>query len=263
MKTHAPFRILRLKHIAVLISMIATMQLSSQTIATSQATFVLTPPGELAGSTAARSAKRVAELAISAMTNDAEKIVSDQKDLQNRIEDYDSDNKKYDRDLARYDQELNAYDSNLTVYENELSSYDRDLAPHDAAVSAYNALAPESRDEGTYNQLMSSKNRLDNWLSSLDAKKAVLDSELSVLNGKKATLDMAYNDLNQRYNQLNYEQNALDIKMGDAYRQLEQLHKYAIEINKLLERWQEPIINTYNLNTPLEQLKALSNKGWN
>lgn len=257
-----PLRVFSLKHIVILMLMVGTLPLFSQTIVTSQGTFVLIPPKDLVSSSAARSAKAVAELAIPAVANDANKVIADKKDLQNKIDAYNNDNKKYDEALANYNKELAVYNSHLKPYEDELALYNRDLEPHNTAVAANNALAPENRNPTTYQQLVASKNRLDTWLANLNTKKAVLDGELSVLNTKKAVLDRTLSDLNSKFSQYDNQYKSMDIKLGEAYRQLNQLHQYAIEINKLLEKWQEPIINTKNLNTPLEQLKALSNKGW-
>ena len=256
-----PIRFL-LNHFVFLILLLGTEPLLSQSITSSQGSFVLIPPGELVDSTAARSAKRVAELAMAAVTSDAEKLISQDKEIKTRGENYDQDNQKYGEDLAAYNAELATYNTHLKPYEDELATYSSDLSNYDASLNAYNALPGEQRDTGTYNYLMGEFTRLDNWHSNLDSKKAVLDNEFAVVMGKKSALDVRYNDLMSRYNQMDTDNKAIKAKLGTAYRQLEQINQYAMEINKLLEKWQEPVINTKNLNTPLEQLKALSNKGW-
>lgn len=266
MKTyHVSRNLLRricLKQAFVTLLLFSAQHVFSQTINTSQGTFVLVPPANLVDASAARSARAVAELAVAAVTNDTKKVMSEQKNLQPTIDSYTKDTKKYKDELDGYNQDLNAYNSRLEPYQEELARYNRDLEPHNAAVAANNALAPENRDPATYQQLVANKNRLDGWLADLNAKKAVLDNEVSVLDTKKGTLDKTYSDLSYRYGQWSAEQKTLDIKLGTAYQQLKQLHEYALEINKLLEKWQQPPIETTNLNTQLEQLKALSNKGW-
>lgn len=267
MKISHPFSVLfsfrYFRQVAILsAALLGTFQLFSQTVVTSQGTFVLTPPEKLVDATAARSAKAVADLAISAVTSDAGKVMGDQKNLQPKIDAYTRDNKKYNDNLAKYSQDQSTYNSHLQPYQEELARYDKDLQPHDAAVAAHNAIPLENRDAANYQRLMDSKARLDGWKGNLDTQKAALDSEWAALNDQKNALDRTYSDLSYRYNEWSAEQKTLDVKMGAAYQQLKQLNAYALEINKLLAKWQQPTIQTTNLNTQLEQLKALSNKGW-
>lgn len=249
--------------LTIIVVIFLSVNLFSQTFSTSQGTFKLIPVGDLVDASSVRSAKRVAELAIPAVINES-KIIERKRDaLQPEIDNYKNDLSRYDADLELYNISLDAYNKNLDAYENELSRYDSELYPHNAAVEAYNSLAEENRSEARYNELMASKNRLDGWLARLDQQKAGLDQSYDRLDRHKADLDYTYENLNSRYEYLQDKLDAIDIEMGKAYRQLEQLVEYAEECNKILKNWNEPILDTYNLNTELEKLKALSNKGWN
>ncbi|MBL4887328.1 MAG: hypothetical protein JKZ03_02515 [Flavobacteriaceae bacterium] len=264
MKTFIPLRILKLKHMIVLILMIITAPLFSQIITTSQGTFKLTPPGDLVGPTAARSAQRVAELAISALANDVEKIISDKKDLISEINDNEGDWRKYDNEHDGYKRIAKDYRAKNDRYSNELNNYTSDLNYHNSETGTYNSKAQENRDRATYQRLMTSKARLDGWKRNLDYTMGGLQRDYSELEKERIALTRVYDDLKGQEDKLYSRLSNLKFKEGMAYKQLVQLNDYAKEISGLLEKLgYHPLpLATYNLNTLIEQLKAISGEGW-
>lgn len=249
--------------VMIIAGFLSTTQLFSQNIQTSQGTFGLVPVSDLVDAPAARSAKRVAELAIPAIISDSKKIAQQREAFQAEFDAYKNDLSSYDTDLKLYNISLESYNQKFDSYERDLASYDAELQPHNAAIAAHNSIAADSRSQTEYNRLLACKSRLDTWLVSLDIKKADLDVDLIRLDNFKADVDYAYASLNSRYEELKYQLNAIHIEMERAYDQLEKLIQYSKDCNTVLENWSEPILITYNLNTELEKLKALSNKGWN
>ena len=235
----------------------------SQTVQTTEGKFDLIPPADFVDPSVARGAKVVAELAIPALIRDARRIAEKREALQPEIDKYKTDLSSYDTDLMLYNISLDSYNNNLDSYNVDLDNYESELYPHNTAVGIYDSQPQENRSVAEYNRLIASKNRLDVWLARLDNKKADLDLHLSRVNNHKADLDYDYADLNSRYEYLKYQLNAIDIEMGRAYDQLEMLIVYSEKCNKILKEWSEPVLDTYNLNTQLEKLKAWSNKGWN
>ena len=233
----------------------------SQTISTSQGSFKLIPVTNLADATAAKSAKRTAEIAITAVVNDANAIQKNREALEPKVSKYNKDLKDYDIDLMLYNARLKGYNESLTLYDSDLDSYKASKAPYDAELNAYNSKKNRTQEE--YNNLLKWKSQLDAWYNKLEGKKAVLNQELNRLNSHKSNLESKHANLESKRLSILDQINQYNFKFQKAYEQLEVLKKYADECNKILTEWKEPVLNTYNLNTALEKLKALASKGWN
>jgi len=241
-------------------------------ISTSSGQYVLTDPSKLLGENALKSAESTADLAMGALAADAKALEEKQKKLDEDTKNYTSKlnaaKTELDSRWADYKVALDKYNGLLNTYEGELNAYSNDVASQRAQVAQSDALQPTQRSQANVNRLNAWKANLDSQKSALEAQKRNLDGEKAVLDAQRAAnLDFQKSkqaEFEAEYESLKLRGENLKVKQGEAYRQLQLCHSYALQIRKTLS-------SKYHVSTSTqtatwtdaeEQLKELSNKGF-
>jgi chromosome segregation ATPase len=245
------------------------------TIRTSTGTFKLSPsdPSKLVDESALRSARRTAELAMSALSADVEQLEGKQKALTGDVKGFNNRADLLKADLDSQEKALDAefavFDSKLNLFVKDMKSYNAEVADQRAQVEASNSLRPDQRNAANISRLNTWGDKLDVQKAALESRKQTLDREGAAFDNKAAKFEASRKtqvaDLKLAYENLRKRDDELSIKLGEAYEQLEYCYGYAQKIDTLLSDKYNVSVST----TPTgvmkdvgERLKEMSNRGF-
>lgn len=248
-----------------------TVSTSSSTVTTSKSTLSLPSLEGLTSENSLRQGLRIAEIGMSELTADAAALDKEEASLIKDVAAYEQTKKKEqeqrDALVARFEEANKKYLAKSAPYLTKVKEHDADAAQQRAEAAASNGLPPAKRNAGTVSRLNDWAVRVGTRKASLDQEKSLLDQELEIVESKR-TAALTYEEgamarLNATLEPLKAKIAAHKAKQGLAYRQLKQCTDYAMEIrNRLKEKFNKEEIFSPILDGAMEQLKKLSNAGF-
>lgn len=211
--------------------------------------------------TALRSAGQTTKMAISELIMKSKQRIKPGKDLQARYS-------KLNEDVNKYMNSFNAHNASLAAYNPQLASYDEEQARYDSAANIYEAEVKafnmsNSQDNNTYQRLLITKTRLDNWLKELDTRKEKLDKEFRKIEAQKTHLVNEHNRLisfdEKLLEALKAELKKRNVQLESTFQDLNRIKAYAESINLSLRKHNLPLLDLDLLNEQVEKIKYLKN----
>lgn len=219
----------------------------AQVVTPSKSTLTLPPLEGLTNENSLRQAGRIAEIAVGEFAADVAALVKEETALIEKTVAYEKTKKS----------EQEAFDIIKEKYDNRHAKYESINAPLTARILKFNALPPDQRDAETRSQLEAERIAIEPERLSLEVEKTAGDK--SKAEGE-ARLKVIRDPLQVKITAWNSVKLP---RMGLAYRQLKLCADYAAKINKKLEvDFNIKEVRSPVLNGAMEQLKALSGRGW-
>jgi len=218
----------------------------AQTISTTTGTYKLISVSQIIGPEEARSAKQVAVMTKEALFEDVRKLIVQGQDLEQQVKDLNAS-------MSKYTERQKKYDLKNSAFQKEREDYLEKLNIHPTKSDSNNSvISPEKRNATTVKRDETDKVRFANWQAKLKDQSDELKLEFSNISND-------YKDLISFQERIKKEATILDSKVGLAYNQLDALNKYIPEMNALLKYWKYEPLDTNDMSTEIERLKAISN----
>jgi chromosome segregation ATPase len=240
---------------------------NGEKIDTSKGTFILRPAqvSDFTSEGNARSGLSVAEEAITALAGDITTLRAEKTKSEEEIKAYTAEMDQYNARKDAYETGLAKFREDKPVYLSDVEKHNGIARTHASEVQASNNLKPEQRDAGTVSRLNTEKGSLDSAKARLDQRKDRLNKQRDLLVSQEEELKESRERLNTRATDLNKKKDAVELKLGTAYRQLKTCHTYAVQIRELLRtkyKVSGTVGNPKLLSSADETLKELSNQGF-
>jgi chromosome segregation ATPase len=218
----------------------------AQTIATTTGTFKLISVSQIVGPEEARSAKQVAAMTKDALFQDVRKLIDQGQDLEQQVKDFNVAESKFTERQNKYSLKNSAFQKDREEYVEKLNIHPTKSDTNN------NVISPEKRNATTVKRDETDKVRFSNWQAKLKDQSDELKLEYS-------NISKDYKDLISSQERIKKEAARLDAKVSLAYNQLDALNKYIPEMNALLKYWKYEPLDTNDISTEIERLKAISN----
>lgn len=211
--------------------------------------------------TAARNIIYTAQLAMEALNTNIADLQNQKKETEQKITDHINKVASFANDKTQLEKDDANFLQRLQNHKTDLDNYGNKVAIHNVEVGTHNALAPEQRSQANADKLNARKTQLDNWANEIDKRAATLNTENKNILARYDNLIYRRDALINENQYLKDRYNKIDIKLGEAYKQLEQLAVYAKQINKLIDtkNWDIAGIEKNIMNNTNERLKEKSN----
>jgi hypothetical protein len=235
------------------------------TIVTSTGTYKLLYPGKLVDATAVRSAVRTLELASVAAAADAKQAEKAVREIRTKIAQNNDAAAKATEDAQRYNAAVKDLKDRQDEHYQQGEVLKQKLNDHNARVRASDSPSSEKRDPATIAALKAEGAELASERSQYVRTESDYNNEAIELNKQKANLVSQGETIDRQATQLDADMASMELKLGEAYRQLQICFDYSKKMKELMARYNVEASSEYkktitNVSGTLERLKELSDQ---